>query len=487
MTRALAPESLLLSLLPLALLIFMLAGCIVLFGDETTGGPAQVSMIIAGVAAALIGMFRGTSWSQLEAGTAVTVSRAMPIIMIILVIGMLIGLWIVAGVIPLMIYYGLLMISPDVFYLAALFLSSVVALATGSSWSTAGTVGVVLVAVAEIAGLSPAICAGAVISGAYFGDKLSPLSDTTNLAAGMTATPLFEHIRNMLWTTVPAYLIAIVGFSVLSAGSHPAIDIQHMDNISSVLSTEFNLTPWLLLPVLVTFGMAAFRTPAFLALLTGGLAAAMVGFGTQPGIQDAGLNNALIDLGRAAATGVNAETGNAELNALLSRGGMASMLPTIWLIISAMFFGGMMEHSGCLGDIVRLLLKGAKTGAALMLRAGLTSFASNIITPDQFLSLAMPAQMYNAPFREHGLKSRNLSRVLEDFGTATSPLVPWNTCGAYMAGALGVMTIAYLPFCFFNLASPLVSTFFILMNWRVDYEESEPTPPSQDVLVRSEE
>ena len=473
------PENTLLSLLPLLMLVFLLAGSLALFGDETTGGPAQVSMIFAGVAASIIGMMRGKSWDRLEAGTATTVSRAMPIIMIILVIGLLIGLWIVSGVIPLLIHYGLLLISPDVFYLATLLISSVVALATGSSWSTAGTVGVVLVAVAELAGLSPAICAGAVISGTYFGDKLSPLSDTTNLAAGMTETPLFEHIRNLLWTTIPAYLVAVIGFSILSAGAAPVLNVERIESISALLDNRFNLTPWLLVPVIVTLGSAVFRAPAFLALLAGGIAAAIMGLATQPGIQELGPSGALMELGQAAATGVTAKTGNTELDALLSRGGMASMLPTIWLIISAMFFGGMMEHSGCLGDIVRLLLKGAKSGAALMLRAGLTSLASNIITPDQFLSLAVPAQMYNGPFRERGLKSRNLSRVLEDFGTVSSPLVPWNTCGAYMAGALGVMTIAYLPFCFFNLASPLISTLYILMKWRVDYEEADPDRSSR--------
>ena len=468
-------SEMLLSVSPLLVLALILAGVISIFGDGTTSGPAQLAMILTAVMAAGIGIYRGHSWDDLETSSTAVIGRAMPIVLIILVIGMLIGVWIVSGVIPAMIYYGLNAISPDIFYLATFMICSLVAVCVGSSWTTAGTVGLALVSIADLSGLSPSIAAGAVISGGYFGDKLSPLSDTTNLAAGITYTALFDHIKNLLWTTIPAVLIAVIGFYIFSIGGSDKIDMASLERISSAIYAQYQISLLLFIPLVVTFTLAAYRAPAFISLLSGSIVAAIIGLMTQTDLLSGGWTKAIEILINASTTGYVSNTGNIDLDNLLSRGGMASMLNTVWLIISAMFFGGMMEKSGCLKDIVNLILSGAKTGAALMQRAGLTSLVSNIITPDQFLSISVPGQMYREKFKEAGLESKNLSRVLEDFGTVVSPLVPWNTCGAYMAATLGVATIAYLPYCLFNLANPIISLILINLNIQVHSVKSKLT------------
>jgi NhaC family Na+:H+ antiporter len=334
-------------------------------------------------------------------------------------------------------------------------------------------VGVALIGIAAAAGMSLEITAGAIISGAYFGDKLSPLSDTTNLAAAVSGSELFEHIRYLMWTTIPAITLALVYFGFASLNAAAEMDQERIVNISSAIMNNYNLSIWLLLPALVTLGMAVFRQPAFLALLCGIITAALVGLLTQPAVMsgdqgDAAAVTALKNIWNTAATGYEASTGNASLDDLLSRGGMGSMMSTIWLILSAMFFGGMMEKSGCLRAIVRYLLVGVDSGSKLMRRAGLTSLATNMIASDQYLAIVLPAQMYADKFESMELKPKNLSRVLEDYGTTTSALVPWNTCGAFMASTLAVGTFAYLPYCIFNLASPVISYLYALFNFKVE-------------------
>jgi Na+:H+ antiporter, NhaC family len=459
------------AVLPLLALVVMLVGSIYLFGNETTGGPGQIALIIAGILAGGVGVLNGHSWEALEISAAKSIQRALPAMFILLMVGSLIGLWMLAGTIPYIIYYGLQFLVPEVFYIASVVLCATVSISIGSSWTTAGTVGLALVGIAAASGLSVEMTAGAVISGAYFGDKLSPLSDTTNLAAAVTATELFEHIRFLLWTTIPALLVALVLFGIVSLSAAADIDQSRIDSVSLAISENYNLSLVLMLPFLVTLVLAALRKPAFTSLLWGAVTAALLALLTQPQLVNE-TGNYLATIWRVAANGYTANTGNAVLDELLSRGGMESMLNTIWLIISAMFFGGMMEKSGALNALGRYLMTGVESAGGLVRRAGITSFAANLVTSDQYLAIALPARIYADNFQAKNLQTKNLSRVLEDFGTVTSVLVPWNTCGAFMAATLGVATGDYLIFCLFNLVSPVLSYLYALFNFKIEYIDS---------------
>ena len=473
------PPSVWMALTPVLALIIMLGTSVAIFGDGTTGGPGQVALMAAGIIAGGIGVLQGATWLQLEHAVAESVRRAMPAIFILLMVGGLIGVWMLSGTVPFLIYWGLQIISPEIFYLATALICAIVAVAIGSSWTTAGTVGVALIGIAAASGLSMGITAGAIISGAYFGDKLSPLSDSTNLAAAVTETDLFEHIRFLLWTTVPAILFALIGFGILSLSASAEIDESRINAIISALEQSYNLSPLVGLPLIVTIGLAVLRQPAFTSLLAGTVVAAILALFTQSAVfTDAdGGNGALAALKNiwiTTANGYTASTSNAELNDLLSRGGMESMMGTIWLIISAMFFGGMMERSGSLNVLVRYLIIGVHSGGGLMRRAGVTAIGANLIASDQYLSIVLPSRMYAEEFKEYGLQSKNLSRVLEDYGTVTSPMIPWNTCGAFMASTLGVSAFVYLPYCLFNLASPVISYAYATMNYKVELIEDGP-------------
>lgn len=457
------------ALAPVLILIAALATAVALFGDGTVGGPGQIALILSGIIAGLVGMRGGISWQELEKSAAQSISRAMPAIFILLMVGTLVGTWMLSGTVPFLIYWGLQIIAPEIFYAAALLICAAVALSIGSSWTTAGTVGIALIGISAAAGLSMEITAGAVISGAYFGDKLSPLSETTNLAAAVSDTDLFEHIRFLLWTTVPAIVLALIFFLLLSLSSAREMDQARIADISLALREGFNLSLWTLLPAIVTLTMAISRQPAFLSLIAGVLVAIGVTAISQDAFNDHDALTGTKLVWEIMANGYTATTGNEVLDELLSRGGMDSMLSTIWLILSAMFFGGMMERSGALQVIVSYLLRGVDSGAKLMRRAGVTALGTNLIASDQYLSIVLPAQMYRQEFDKLQLESRSLSRVLEDYGTATSALVPWNTCGAFMAATLGVGTLAYLPYCIFNLASPLISHAYCLANFKVQY------------------
>lgn len=462
-----------LAVIPVLFLVVSLASAVALFADATTGGPGQIALMLSGVVAGVIGIRCGISWTQLEKATAISISRAMPAIFILLMVGALVGVWMLSGTVPYLIYWGLQIIAPEIFYVATLVICSVVAVSIGSSWTTAGTVGVALIGIAAASGMSVEVTAGAIISGAYFGDKLSPLSDTTNLAAAVSGTELFEHIRYLTWTTIPAITIALIYFAFASLSAAAEMDQERIISISTAIMESYDLSILVLLPALVTLGMAVFRQPAFLALLAGIIVAALVGVLTQSAVLvndtgDVPALAALKNIWTTAANGYQSSTGHAGLDELLSRGGMSSMMSTIWLILSAMFFGGMMDKSGCLHAIVRYLLIGVDSGSKLMRRTGLTSLGANLIASDQYLAIVLPAQMYSEKFESMGLKTKNLSRVLEDYGTTTSALVPWNTCGAFMASTLAVGTFAYLPYCIFNLASPLISYLYALFNFKVE-------------------
>ncbi len=476
--------TLLQSLIPVILLIFMLWSSVRLFGDGSSSGPNQMALLLAAAATALVGMWNGHRWEELQDGMVKGVSISMGAIFILFTVGSLIGTWIMAGIVPAMIYYGLLILHPSIFYLATVLICVVVSIATGSSWITAGTVGVALIGIASALEVNLAIAAGAVISGSYFGDKLSPLSDTTNLAPAMTGTDLFTHIRHMLWTTIPALVIASVLFLILGLriGDAQGGDLQPF---LDALSAQFDIGWHLMIPPVIVLVMVARRVPALPALLAGALIGGVFGVIFQqeavlrfvdspelvrPVALLKGFWIALFD-------GFSADTGNERLDDLLTRGGMASMLNTVWLIITAMVFGAMMERTGKLARIAATILASAESNGSLIFVTIATAIGTNVVASDQYISIVLPGRMFRAEFEKRKLHPKNLSRCLEDAGTMTSSLVPWNTGGAYMAGTLGVPTLAYLPFCFVNLLSPVISAIYGFTGFTIERLEEEPAHP----------
>ncbi|HEX2140383.1 MAG TPA: Na+/H+ antiporter NhaC, partial [Woeseiaceae bacterium] len=378
------------------------------------------------------------------------------------------GAWLISGTVPSLIYYGLDLLNAQYFFAATCLICAITSVVTGSSWTTAGTLGVALIGVAMGLGLSPAIAAGAVISGAYFGDKMSPLSDTTNLAPAVAGSELFEHIRHMAWTTGPSFIIAMVLFLAVGFGVDASSDVGSIEVLQATLDNSFNITLWTLIPLLLVLWLAVRKAPPLPTILAGALLGAVLAAFLQPGVvlafadsPDVAVPLALAKgAWLALANGYVSATGVAEVDELLSRGGMSSMLTTIWLILAALSFGAVMEHAGLLLRLIRSTLKAAKSTGSLVATTIVSCIGMNIVAADQYISIVLPGKMYKAEFQRRGLEAKNLSRVLEDSGTLTSALVPWNTCGAYMAATLGVATVAYLPFAFFNLVNPLISLFY---------------------------
>lgn len=439
-------------------------------GLQLFGADPHIPLIISAAFAALIAMKNGFSWDELLDGIVETISSAMGAIIILMIIGMVIGTWLLAGIVPSMIYYGLEILSPGIFLVATLIITSIVSLATGSSWTTAGTVGIALLGVGQGLGVPVEIVAGAVISGAYFGDKMSPLSDTTNLAPAVAGADLFDHIRHMIYTTGVSYVIALVLFAIIGmryAGS--TLDIGRINEIQMGLESAFSITPLLLLPPLLVIVMVALKIPAipglFGGVLLGGLFASI--------FQGAGLTEII----GATHYGFSVETDVALVNELVAGGGMDSMMWTISLILSAMTLGGVMDKGGFLEVIVGRMVKFAKTTGSLVLTTILTEIFLNLTSGDQYLAIVLPGKMFKEEYAKRGLKPKNLSRVLEDGGTLTSPLVPWNSCGAFMWQTLGVHPFAYAPYAFLNLINPVVSVIYGYTGFTMekfdDWEEEE--------------
>lgn len=465
--------SLAMALAPVVVLMVMLVSAVLYFGDNSIGGPVQVVLMVAAMLAGGVGVLHGVGWKELERGAAKALSQAATPIFILLAIGGLIGVWLAAGIIPTLIHYGAGLLNPDWFYLACLGICAVVAVVVGSSWTTAGTVGIALIGLAGAAGLSLPATAGAIISGAYFGDKLSPLSDTTNLAAGLTGTDLFVHVRYLLWTTLPAFIGAGILFTAFSLFTRTEVASDALAELTRALADKFYLGWVLLIPFALLFFGAMRRLPPVLLILAAIVVGAVFGMFTQP-LQAGGLGDTIGWYLSVTANGFAADTGVAAADDLLSRGGMSSMLTTVWLIIAAMFFSGMMERSGCLTRLLMAILGLFQRKGAILYGVGATSLATNVVASEQYLSLVLSSRMYAGEVEARGLKPETLSRTVEDFGTVTSPLIPWNTCGAYMAGTLGVATWAYLPFCFFNLLSPVISTFYIATGRTLRWHEAAP-------------
>lgn len=449
------PPSLWQAAIPVIALVIFLMVQIRIFG-----GTPHLPLILASVVGAMVGLSLGYAWSEIERGIIHGIEVALKAILILVVIGMLIGTWIASGVVPLLIDYGLQLLSPRYFLLAACLICSVVSIATGSSWTTAGTVGVALIGVGEGLGVSLPMTAGAIISGSYFGDKMSPLSDSTNLAPAVAGSELFEHIRYMMYTTMPAYFIALILYGIIGwTASGDSIDASQVGEIRSALEASFNLSPILLLAPISVIAAVAFRVPALPALIGGALLGGLLALWIQ--------GTSLGEVCAVAQTGFQADTGFAVVDDLLSRGGLESMMSTVALVLCALTFGGVMECTGSLNALANAILKLAHSTGSLVLATVGSCIGTNIIAPDQYLSIVVPGRMYREAYRARQLHPKLLSRSVEDSGTLSSPLVPWNTCGAFMSTTLMVPTTAYLPYAFLNLLTPVVAVIIAYTGFRI--------------------
>ncbi|MEM6767801.1 MAG: Na+/H+ antiporter NhaC [Bacteroidota bacterium] len=456
--------SLLEALVPIIFLIILLATNVILYGDDSLSGANQFVLLLAGGIAALVGMRLGYSWKGLFSGAVNSVKSALPAVVILLLIGSLAGTWLISGIVPAMIYYGLKILNAQIFLFAACIVCAIVSLATGSSWSTVATVGIALLGIGKALGWSEGLIAGAIISGAYFGDKMSPLSDTTNLAPAVAGTDLFTHIRYMTLTTIPSIVITLLIFLFIGFSGSGSADVTEVEPLLAAISEKFNINLLLFLVPVAVIWMIVKKVPAVPALLAGSLLGGVFALIFQPGIvSELGgktgsyAADAYVTVMNALSRDTSVTTSNEIANELLSTGGMAGMLNTIWLIICAMLFGGIMEACGLLKRITESLIKLAKSTGSLIATTTGTCLFFNVTASDQYLSIVVPGRMYASTFRDRGLAPQNLSRTLEDSGTVTSVLIPWNTCGATQAGVLGVATLLYAPYCFFNIISPIMT------------------------------
>lgn len=459
------------ALVPVVLLIVLLAfNVLYISGDDALSGSNQIILITCTFVTFGMSYRYGVSWPDIMDKIALNIQQSSAAIFILLLIGSLAAVWTFSGIVPTMIYYGLKMLNPSYFLPLTVIVSSLVSLATGSSWSTTATVGIAMMGIGNSLGLNPAITAGAILTGAYFGDKMSPLSDTTNLAPAVAGTDLATHIRYMTITTFPTYGISILIFSALSFfQSTDSVGEAVSQSMIHALDNTFNISGWsLLVPgiVIVLIAKRFASIPAIFVGIVGGVVVSLL-FQKDYLLRDMSMVEQAKVLVQVLTVKHEIQTGMASLDELFSTGGMAGMLNTVWLILSAMCFGGAMEASGFLGKITNAIMSLARTEFSLFSATVGTTLFVNISASDQYLSLVIPGKMYSKAFKDKGLAPENLSRTLEDSGTVTSVLVPWNTCGAYHSGILGVATMSYLPFTFFSLISPFMTLLVAGLGYKI--------------------
>lgn len=442
--------------------------------DDTLSGANQLSLLIASTFAVIFAVYNRVSWHDIMRGIVHTISSSLPALMILLMVGVLGGAWMISGVIPTMIYYGLDVLRPDYFLPATVVITAAVSVATGSSWSTVATIGVALIGIGSAMGFNEAYTAGAIISGAYFGDKVSPLSDTTNLASAVTGTNIFVHIKYMMQTTVPSIILTIIGFVVLTfVTNNSAVEIDSVSKFQQTIASTYNIHWALLLIPVVTVYLIVRKIAAVPVLMIGSLiavAAAAVFQQEFLALQSGGelnLENGYKVLTRALYGETLPNTGDAEVDALLRTGGMAGMMNTVWLIITAMIFGGVMESAHFLERITHAILNRVRSTGGLVTSTAGSCLLFNVTAGDQYMSIVVPGKMFYRAFQKAGLQGRLLSRTLEDSATATSPIIPWNTCGATQATVLGVATLTYMPFAFFCWLSPVVTLIVAWAGWGI--------------------
>ncbi len=466
--------TLFLALFPIAILISFLAMNVIIFETVATEGPNQIALLLSAAVAGIISWRLNNTWEEIEFNIVKSISSAMGAMIILLVIGALSGTWLLSGIVPAMIYYGLKILNPTIFLFAAVVVCCIVSLATGSSWSTVATVGIALLGIGKALNINEGVIAGAIISGAYFGDKMSPLSDTTNLAPAMAGTDLFTHVRYMMFTTVPTLVITLLIFLVWGFTLDTAVVANDSQVVLAAIENTFNLNPILfIVPALVLF-MIVRKMPAIPALLVGTLLGGIFAIIFQPeivkqisGITDNPLKSGFVGVMKAMSMSISIQTDNQMINELLSSRGMAGMLNTIWLILCAMIFGGVMESAGLLKRIVEEIIKLANSTGSLVGSTALTCVFFNLTAGDQYMAIAVPGRMFADIYKKRGYKPELLSRTLEDAGTVTSVLIPWNTCGATQARVLGVATMTYAPYSFFCIISPLMTVLQAYLNYKI--------------------
>lgn len=474
------------SLMPFIILVITLAIVIKAFEGDALGGPGQVALLFAsGVVVAISMFFYKAPWRVFEEAICENIKTAGQAILILILIGAISGSWMVSGVVPMLICYGLKVITPGIFLLAACIICALVSVMTGSSWTTIATLGVALVGIGTALGYNPGWTAGAIISGAYFGDKISPLSDTTVLASSMAGTPLFKHIRYMLITTVPSIAIASAVFLIVSL-CHHAPDAGRTTQFAESLRQTFHISPWLLIVPVITGVLVAKKVPAIITLFISAMSAGICAIIAQPeivwGVAHAGEEGAYQSLGfmdgfkgifTAFCTSTSVDTGDASLNELVSTRGMKGMLDTVFLILCAGTFGGTLKASGMIQSLTDAITRGIRSRTAMVTATSVTGICSNMMTGDQFLSIILTSSLYKKLYDDRGFDSSLLSRTVEDSTTVTSVLIPWNSCGMTQSTVLKVPTLDYIPYCIFNLLSPLMTIFIAAIGYKIIQKQNE--------------
>ncbi|MEG0888526.1 Na+/H+ antiporter NhaC family protein [Bacteroides sp.] len=464
----------LVSLIPLVVLVILLFAIIRTFGSDALTGASQIALLTTTGVCVLIGMaFYRISWKDYELAITNNITGVASAIIILLIIGALSGAWMVSGVVPTLIYYGIQIIHPSFFLASTCIICALVSLMTGSSWTTIATIGIALMGIGKAQGFADGWIAGAIISGAYFGDKISPLSDTTVLAASVTDTPLFKHIRYMLITTVPSLIITLVLFTIAGL-THEGGDTAHIAEFAASLDGKFNITPWLLIVPIATGLLIARRVPSIITLFLSTAMAAACAVIFQPellheigGQAEHGINSLFKGFIMTLYGGTNLQTENAALTELIATRGMAGMMNTVWLILCAMCFGGAMTASGMLGSITSVFVRFMKNTVSMVVSTACSGIFLNLATADQYISIILTGNMFRNIYEKKGYESRLLSRTTEDSVTVTSVLIPWNTCGMTQATILSVPTLTYLPYCFFNIISPLMSITIAAIGYKI--------------------
>ena len=482
-------------------LIGLLGIVISLFGSDALSGGSQVALLMGLAVCVFISMvFYHVPWQAFEQQIAKTLGGVAVTILILLAVGMLAGSWMVSGIVPTLIYYGVQLLSPQLFLLCACVICALVSLLSGSSWTTIATIGVALLGISHALGINEAVAAGAIISGAYFGDKMSPLSDTTILASSTTGVDLFTHIRYMMFTTMPAFTITLIIFAAMGFGLANDCEV-HVHQYTEGLSATYNISLWTLIVPVLTAILIARRVPSLIVLFLSAMMAGIMALILQPHIlMQIGAPSNLPPLGSAAFVAgaekelgevaalikglaitfygeTSIDTGYSELNELVSTGGMTGMLNTIWLILCAMCFGAVMVASGMIESITRVVISWVRSRVGLVSSTASTGLFLNITTGDQFISIVLTANMFQNVYERQGYEARLLSRTAEDSATVTSVLVPWNTCGMTQSTVLGVPTIAYLPYCFFNILSPVMTIVVAAIGWKIKQITAEDSAP----------
>lgn len=464
--------SVLLSLIPILVLVALLFVTIRAFGSDALGGGSQVVLLTATAVVTLLAMlFCGVRWKAIEEAICENILGVSAALIILLLIGALSGSWMISGVVPTLIYYGMQVIHPDIFLASCCLICAIVSVMTGSSWTTVATIGIALMGIGQAQGFAPGWVAGAIISGAYFGDKVSPLSDTTVLASSVTNTPLFEHIRYMMYTTIPSFLIAIVIFLIAGLAHTPSSTTQIAEFAAS-LDSCFHISFWPLLVPIATGVLIARKTPPIITLFVSAALAGLFALIFQPGLLreisgDEGAGSLFKGLFITFYGHTGIATGNEALDSLVATRGMSGMMDTIWLILCAMCFGGSMTASGMLESLTSVFIRFMRRRVSMVASTVCSGLFLNIVTADQYISIILTGNMFKKIYKDKGYESRLLSRTTEDAVTVTSVLVPWNTCGMTQATVLGVATLTYLPYCFFNLLSPLMSIVIAAIGFKI--------------------